>query len=101
MDSHLEVRSHVGRTLWGPATGATMNLRMTRVLTVFSFVSVVSLVIGARTVVPVVAAAACEGLAALKLPDTTITSAESVAAGAFVQPGARGGRGGDAASTLP
>jgi feruloyl esterase len=33
-------------------------------------------------------AATCESLAALKLPDTTITSAQPVAAGAFVPPGA-------------
>ncbi len=33
-------------------------------------------------------AATCESLAALKLPDTTITSAQQVAAGAFIPPGA-------------
>ncbi|HSK43226.1 MAG TPA: tannase/feruloyl esterase family alpha/beta hydrolase, partial [Candidatus Binatia bacterium] len=33
-------------------------------------------------------AATCESLAALKLPDTTITSAQPVAAGAFIPPGA-------------
>ena len=33
-----------------------------------------------------VAAATCEGLAALKLPNTTITSAQTVAAGAFTPP---------------
>src|SRR5438309_7553480 len=33
-------------------------------------------------------AATCESLAALNLPDTTITSAQPVAAGAFVPPGA-------------
>jgi len=38
-------------------------------------------------------AASCESLAALKLADTTITAAESVAAGAF-SGGGRGGRGG-------
>jgi feruloyl esterase len=76
--------------------------RMTRVLTVFSVVSVTSLAVSALTVAPVTAASSCESLASLKLPDTTITAAESVAAGAFTQPGARGGgRGGDAASTLP
>lgn len=36
-------------------------------------------------------AATCEELASLKLPDTTITMAQSVAAGAFTQPGGRGG----------
>jgi len=40
-------------------------------------------------------AATCESLASLKLPNTTITMAETVAAGAFVQPGG-GGRGGAA-----
>jgi feruloyl esterase len=33
-------------------------------------------------------AATCESLAALKLPDTTITSAQPVASGAFIPPGA-------------
>src|SRR5206468_6481525 len=42
---------------------------------------------------PAAAAATCESLASLKLPDTTITLAEPVAAGAFGQ-GAGGGRGG-------
>src|SRR5947209_5786492 len=32
-------------------------------------------------------AATCESLAGLKLPDTTITSAQQVAAGAFIPPG--------------
>jgi feruloyl esterase len=32
-------------------------------------------------------AATCESLATLKLPDTTITSAQQVAAGAFIPPG--------------
>jgi feruloyl esterase len=42
------------------------------------------------TVIPA-SAATCEGLASLKLPNTTITSAETVAAGAFTPPaGARG-----------
>src|SRR5262245_1514359 len=34
------------------------------------------------------APASCDSLAALKLPDTTITSAQQVAAGQFVPPGA-------------
>jgi feruloyl esterase len=38
-------------------------------------------------------AATCESLASIKLPDTTITAAEAVAAGAF-SGGGRGGRGG-------
>jgi len=37
---------------------------------------------------PAVAAASCESLSALKLADTTITSAQIVAAGAFIPPGA-------------
>ena len=42
-------------------------------------------------------AATCESLASLTLPDATITSAQSVAAGAFSVPasGRGGGRGGD------
>jgi len=39
------------------------------------------------------AAASCESLSSLKLPDTTITAAEAVAAGAFAPPAAPGGRG--------
>src|SRR6476619_6407913 len=33
-------------------------------------------------------AATCESMAALNLPDTTITSAQPIAAGAFIPPGA-------------
>jgi feruloyl esterase len=47
-------------------------------------------------------AASCESLASLSLKGGTITTAESVAAGAFQQPGARGGgRGGAAYAALP
>src|SRR5262249_51670470 len=49
--------------------------------------------------------ATCESLTDLKLPNTTITLAQSVAAGAFTPPGGRGGRGGgpqfDAYKDLP
>src|SRR5712692_8961132 len=46
-------------------------------------------------------AASCEGLSSLKLPDTTITLAQAVAAGAFA-PAGGGGRGGGAQfSDLP
>jgi len=38
------------------------------------------------TSIPAFAAASCEGLQALTLPDTTITRAESVAAGEFKMP---------------
>lgn len=50
----------------------------------------------------VASAASCEALAALKLDHTTITLAQSVAAGMFTPPGGagRGGRGG-ASSNLP
>jgi feruloyl esterase len=48
---------------------------------------------------PTTAAGSCESLSALKLPDTTVTMAQSVAAGAFSPPAARGG--GQAYSTLP
>ena len=77
---------------------------MKRVLSVFAFVSVVTSGVCTLIVTPVTLSAAttCENLASLKLPDTTITSADAVPAGGFTQPGARGGgRGGDAASTLP
>ncbi|HET6956928.1 MAG TPA: tannase/feruloyl esterase family alpha/beta hydrolase, partial [Vicinamibacterales bacterium] len=46
----------------------------------------------------------CESLVALKLPDTTISRAGVVAAGAFVPPAipqGRGGRGGNPFATLP
>jgi feruloyl esterase len=47
-------------------------------------------------------AAPCETLSTLKLPDTTITLAESVAAGAFSGGGGgRGGRGGNPYANLP
>src|SRR6185369_5057165 len=47
------------------------------------------------------AAASCESLSSLKLPDATITLAQNVAAGAFAPPGG-GGRGGGAQfSDLP
>ena len=52
------------------------------------------------SIAPVTAAASCESLSALKLPDTTITMAQSVAAGAFSPP-TSGGGGGQAYSTLP
>ena len=44
------------------------------------------------------AAASCESLALLKLPDGKITSASLVAAGEFAQPGAAGGPGGGSAA---
>src|SRR5688572_27079323 len=46
-------------------------------------------------------AATCESLASLSLPDTTVTTAQTVAAGAFTPPGRGGGRGGAAFSSLP
>ena len=68
---------------------------MKRVLAVFALTSLISIATGMAVVPPVTLSAAttCEALAGLKLADTTITSAESVAAGAFVAPGGRGGRG--------
>jgi feruloyl esterase len=45
------------------------------------------------------AAATCESLSSLKLPDATITMAQPVAAGAFTAPGGRGG--GNPFSDLP
>src|SRR5262245_61907620 len=61
--------------------------------------SVVLLVLVLSSVVPL-SAATCESIAALKLPDTTITTAEAVAAGAFTA-GGRGGRGGAQFTDLP
>jgi feruloyl esterase len=51
------------------------------------------------SIAPMTAAGSCESLSALKLPDTTITTAQSLAAGAFSPPAAGGG--GQAYSTLP
>ncbi len=48
---------------------------------------------------PLTAAGSCESLSTLKLPDTTITMAQSVAAGGFSPPAAGGG--GEAFKTLP
>jgi feruloyl esterase len=45
-------------------------------------------------------AASCDSLASLKLPDTTITSAQSIAAGAFA-PAGGGGQGGTQFGDLP
>ena len=42
---------------------------------------------------PLIAATACDKLASLSLPDTTITSAQTVAPGAFMPPGNPNGRG--------
>src|SRR3954454_20781785 len=46
-------------------------------------------------------AATCESLASLKLPDTTITSAQAVAAGAFAPAGGGGRAGGTQFADLP
>jgi feruloyl esterase len=46
-------------------------------------------------------AASCESLSSLALKGGTITSAESIAAGTFQQPGGRGGRGNAAFANLP
>ena len=48
-----------------------------------------------------VAAATCESLSSLKLPDTTITTAQSVAAGAFKSAGGGGRGGGNQFADLP
>ena len=60
-----------------------------RIRYTFAIVLFVALIV---TAIPA-AAAPCESLSTLKLPDTTITMAQSVAAGAF-SAGAAGGRGG-------
>ena len=51
------------------------------------------------SIAPVSAATSCESLSALKLPGTTITMAQSIAAGGFSPPS--GGGGGQAYTTLP
>jgi feruloyl esterase len=67
-----------------------------------SVAACLALLLTRATLIPTAinAAGSCESLASLKLADTTITSAESVAAGGFTPPGARGGRGA-AQSDLP
>jgi|HubBroStandDraft_6_1064221.scaffolds.fasta_scaffold05509_6 hypothetical protein len=62
----------------------------------FKIVSLVAAFLSSFIFVPVPASAAaiesCESLSSLKIPDTTITLAESVAAGAFALPAGKGGR---------
>ena len=65
-------------------------------------VTIAMLAVGAAALCSTEASAAagsCESLSALKLPDTTITMAQSVRAGAFSPPAAGGG--GQAYTTLP
>ena len=84
-----------------------MNLRIARLVGVFSVVS--SGVAGRRRRSPWRRSwrpGPARSLASMTLPDTTITLAQTVPAGGFTQPGARGGgRGGDggehAAGVLP
>ena len=68
-------------------------------ITSAAIVAAIVAVIAISVMPPVQAAASCESLAALALPNANITSAQTVAAGAFTPPG----RGGAApvASTLP
>ncbi len=63
---------------------------MTRISTPVLVAGVLSLIFAPS----IVAATSCEDLASIKLPDTTITLAQTVAAGEFVPPAAPGGRGG-------
>jgi Tannase and feruloyl esterase len=76
-----------------------MNRRTATLYTAFLFVAALFTAAVLQTV-PVetaaAAAASCESLTMLALPDTTITAAQTVAAGAFVPPAApgRGGAGG-------
>ena len=80
-----------------------MNGPSRHIFGVFFFVSFVSLVVSWALVTPLVAAGSCESLSSMTLPGTTITLAQTVPAGGFTQPDARGGRGGqnDAAKNLP
>ena len=68
--------------------------RKTRVLAVFCVVSLMSLLVSWSTVVPVNGATSCELLTSLSLPNVTITSAQTVAAGALTLPAAGAARGG-------
>ena len=68
-------------------------------ITSAAIVAAVVAVIAISVMPPVQAAASCESLAALALPNANITSAQTVAAGAFTPPG-RGGAA-SVASTLP
>ena len=64
-------------------------------------VMTVALMAALMAVPGVAGAATCESLASLAVPNTTVTTAQIVAAGAFTQPG-RGGRGGgNAFASLP
>ncbi len=70
-----------------------------------AFVNTLLIAALALTCASAAVAASCESLSSLKLPDTTITAAEAVAAGAFVPAApARGGKGkggGNAYADLP
>ncbi len=68
-----------------------------RIRHTFAIVLFVALVV---TAIPA-AAAPCESLSSLKLPDTTITMAQSVAAGAFSAGGGGGRGGGNQYANLP
>jgi feruloyl esterase len=57
-------------------------------------------IVGLVGAAPTAEAQSCEALASLKLPDTAITTAQMVAAGAFTPPG-RGGRAGAPMTDLP
>jgi len=72
-------------------------------VSVFSVAAWVLSPVEAAPVPPAVAAATCESLASLKLSDTTITLAESVAPAASTNAdaGARGGRGGRGGAQAP
>jgi feruloyl esterase len=58
------------------------------------------LLVASMQTAPVQTAAACEALSSLALPNTTVTAAQTVAAGAFVAPG-RGGPQPSPYATLP
>jgi len=68
---------------------------MTSLRSSFSAGGVAAGALFAVLLTPVQAATTCENLTSLALPDTTITLAQPVAAGAFTVPAGRGGRGGD------
>src|SRR5262245_24427266 len=68
-------------------------------ITSAAFFSAIVAVIAMSSTPPVKAAASCESLAALALPNAKITSAQTVAAGGFTPPGRGGAASG--AATLP
>ncbi len=79
----------------------TTNTWITRLAATSIGAGVVWTLLSSPAVVRVDAAGSCEGLASLALPGATITLAQPVTAGGFVQPGANPARGNAAAKLQP